>query len=88
MMPGLANRDRIVVIDATAQACVKNGRLVLDEPTELPEGAIVYLQRVDNDLDEADRAELRRELEASIAEADVGDTAPLGEVLAALRARP
>lgn len=76
------------MIDATAQACVKNGRLVLDEPTELPEGAIVYLQRVDNDLDEADRAELRRELEASIAEADVGDTAPLGEVLAALRARP
>ncbi|MBC7978859.1 MAG: hypothetical protein H7138_28070 [Myxococcales bacterium] len=29
------------------KARVRNGRLVLDEPTDLPDGNIVYLQRVD-----------------------------------------
>lgn len=29
------------------RAHVKNGRLVLDEPTQLPEGEVVYLQLVD-----------------------------------------
>jgi hypothetical protein len=44
------------------RAHVKNGRLVLDEPTELPEGEVVYLQLVDgivaddrDDLDEVER---------------------------------
>ena len=29
------------------KAHVKNGRLTLDEPTDLPEGQVVYLQRID-----------------------------------------
>ena len=63
------------------KAHVKNGRLVLDEPTELPEGEVVYLQLADgivpdsrDDLDDAGRAALHRELDASIAEADAGET--------------
>ena len=31
------------------KARVFNGRLVLDEPTDLPEGEVVYLQPVDAD---------------------------------------
>ena len=77
------------------KAHVKNGRLTLDEPTELPEGQIVYLQLVEgivtddrDDLDEEDRAELHAELEASIAEADAGQTEDFATVIAELRHRP
>jgi len=77
------------------KAHVKNGRLVLDEPTELPEGEVVYLQPVERivadareDADDANRAELHRELDASIAEADRGETEDFAPVLADLRSRP
>ena len=77
------------------KARVRNGRLVLDEPTDLPEGEVVYLQRVDaivpapdDDLDEEERAVLHRELDASIAEADAGETEEFAAVLAELRRRP
>ena len=69
------------------KARVRNGRLVLDEPTDLPEGAVVYLERVDDGLDDEGRAALHRELEASIAEADSGQTDDLSDVIADLRAR-
>jgi hypothetical protein len=62
------------------KAHVHNGRLVLDEPTDLPEGEVVYLQPVDtvvpvdgDELDEEERAASHRELEASIAEAEATD---------------
>jgi hypothetical protein len=72
------------------KAQVKNGRLILDEPTELPEGEVVYLQLVegmtaDDGLDDDERAALHRELEASIAEADAGGTEDFVEVIAQLR---
>ncbi|MBK8941037.1 MAG: hypothetical protein IPM79_26345 [Polyangiaceae bacterium] len=54
------------------RARVRNGRLVLDEPTDLPEGAEIELMPVD-DLDDDEREELHRSLEASIAEAEAGD---------------
>ena len=76
------------------RAHVRNGRLVLDEPTELPEGEVVYLQLVDgivaedgDDLDDDERAALHAELEASIAEAEAGQTVDFAEVLAELRQR-
>jgi len=70
------------------KAHVKNGRLVLDEPTDLPEGAVVYLQRVDDDLTDEERQELHRTIAQSIAEADAGETEDLREVIADLRTRP
>ena len=77
------------------KAHVKNGRLLLDEPTELPEGEVVYLQLADgivpdghDDLEAADRAALHRELDASIAEADAGETEDFGKMLDELRQRP
>jgi hypothetical protein len=41
------------------KAHVHNGRLVLDEPTDLPEGKVVFLQPVDgDDMDDEERAAL------------------------------
>ena len=55
----------------------------------------MYLQLVEgivtddrDDLDEEDRAELHAELEASIAEADAGQTEDFATVIAELRHRP
>lgn len=74
------------------KAHVKNGRLMLDEPTDLPEGQVVYLKPVEGLVSEAiderdaeDRAALHAELEASIAEADSGQTEDFSKVLAELR---
>jgi hypothetical protein len=67
--------------------------VILDEPTELPEGAVVYVQLVEgvvaaadgDDLDDEDRALLHRELDASIAEAEAGQTEDFSVVVAGLR---
>lgn len=76
------------------RAHVKNGRIVLDEPTDRPEGELVYVQLVDgviaddrDDLADEERAALHRELDASIAEADAGETEDFAQVLAELRQR-
>jgi predicted transcriptional regulator len=73
------------------KANVRNGRLVLDEPTELPEGAVVDLVAIGgdalDDLDEEERRALHAALEEGIAEDDAGDTLDADEVLANLRAR-
>jgi len=77
-------------------AHVKGGRLVLDEPTNLPDGAEVYVAEVyvaevyvalvdGDDLDDEERTALHRELEASIAESDAGETEDFSRVLAELR---
>lgn len=75
------------------RAHVQNGRLVLDEPTELPDGDIVELVPLDevlasggDYLDEDDRAALHRELEASVAEMKAGKLIDADDVLAELRA--
>ena len=71
------------------KARVKNGRLVLDEPTDLPEGTEVTLSITDDDVDEMtdeERAELRAELQASVAEMKAGKGVDADVVLAELRA--
>ena len=59
------------------KARVRKGRLILDEPTDLPEGNLIelfsrdqVLERGGDFLDDDERAALHRELEASILEAD------------------
>jgi len=73
------------------KARVKNGRLLMDEPTELPEGATLDLVAVDgdalDDLDEDERRDLHAALLEGIADAEAGDTVDADEVLARLRAR-
>jgi hypothetical protein len=69
------------------KAHVRNGRLVLDEPTELPEGEVVYLQPVDEgELDDEERGRLHEALRESIEEMKSGQTLDAAEALAELRA--
>jgi hypothetical protein len=75
------------------KAHVRKGRLVLDEPTDLPEGEEVELVPLDDVLasggdylDDEERAALHAELEASIAEADAGKLVDARVVMAELRA--
>jgi predicted DNA-binding antitoxin AbrB/MazE fold protein len=67
------------------RARVRNGRLTVDEATDLPEGTEVALVAVadSNDWDLTD--EQIAELQASIAQADAGEVTPAAEVLADLR---
>ena len=69
------------------KARVENGRLKLDEPTSLPEGAEVSLVLADewDELGEAERAALHEALEESIKEAEAGELVDADEVLAELR---
>lgn len=67
------------------RARVKNGRLLLDEPTDLPDGTEVDRAVVDDDLDDDDRAALHAALEASEEEFSAGKGIPAAEVIAGLR---
>jgi hypothetical protein len=69
------------------KAHVRGGRLVLDEPTNLPEGAEVRVALVDgDDLDDAERAELHAAILAAEKELDTGQVASEEELWARLRA--
>jgi hypothetical protein len=71
------------------KAQVRNGRLVMDEPTELPEGTVLELVPADlgDDLDEAERTALNQAIDASWAEMRAGKVIPAEEVIARLAAR-
>jgi hypothetical protein len=76
------------------KAHVRNGRLLLDEPTDLPEGEVVelvqlndVLARGSDDLDDEERAALHRELEASFTEEQSGQLIDLADAIADLRTR-
>lgn len=68
-------------------AHVKNGRLLLDEPTDLPDGTEVTLTIADDDLDDDDRARLHAALERSMAQAKAGQLVDADDVIARLLAR-
>ena len=62
---------------------VTRGRLLVDEPTDLPEGEVQLV--VVGDADEAWPAELDAELAARAADVDAGRYHTLDEILALLR---
>jgi len=68
------------------KARVHNGRLVLDEPTELPEGTEVVLVALEagDELDDEERKALHEELIAASDELDNGLSEDAEEVLARL----
>lgn len=70
------------------KAVVKNGRLVLDEPTKLPEGTEVELLLVDDALDPEERARLLRSIEDGFADIERGDHMDAFEFVARVRAKP
>lgn len=69
------------------KAHVHLGRLVIDEPVDLPEGTVMYLVPFDpgDELDEADRALLQDALQASADDAAAGRLVDAEDVLAELR---
>ena len=70
------------------KARVRNGRLTLDEPTNLPEGAEVQVVITDgDDLDDDERAELHQAIEEGLADMKAGRTVDAKEVIARLRSR-
>ena len=68
------------------KAHVKGGQLVVDEPLDLPEGSEVRVALVDDQMDEAERAELEVALEESEAELEAGRGVSEDELWARLRA--
>jgi hypothetical protein len=76
------------------KARVRNGRLVLDEPTDLPEGEEVELVPLDDvlanggdDLDDEERARLHRSIERGLEDVKAGRTVDAQQVIDELRAR-
>jgi hypothetical protein len=69
------------------RAKVQNGRLVVDEPTTLPEGTVLDLVVDDegDDLDDEERARLHARLDAAWASAQAGSVRPAADVIAKLR---
>ena len=76
-----------IVFDMTLKARVQKGRLVFDEPTDLPEGTEVELLPLDPGdwLNDEDRSALHRALVASEADVEAGRVIDANEVLRELR---
>ncbi len=68
------------------KAHVKDGRIVLDEPTDLPEGETVYVIRDADEMDAAERAELDESIRESIEQMNRGELVDGAEALARIRA--
>jgi hypothetical protein len=75
------------------RAKVHHGRLVLDEPTDLPEGEVVELVPVDevlahggDYLDDEERQKLHESIREGIAQMKAGNLIDAEEALAELRA--
>jgi hypothetical protein len=75
------------------KAHVRGGRLVLDEPTDLPDGTEVELVPIDDplgggdDLDEAERERLHAAIDRGVEDVRAGRTVGAEEVVAKLRER-
>jgi hypothetical protein len=76
------------------KAHVHNGRLVLDEPTNLPEGEVVELVPLDevlasggDYLDDEERERLHASIERGLEDVKAGRTVDASQVIERLRAR-
>jgi hypothetical protein len=69
----------------TVRARVRNGRLVVDEPTDLPEGTELELATSEDEPWDL-TAEQRAELKARLASSDPTKLVPAADVFARLRA--
>jgi hypothetical protein len=77
------------------KARVENGRIKLDEPTDLPEGKLVELVPLDevllgggDELDDEERAALHQSIREGIEDMDAGRTVDAKKAIADLRSRP
>jgi len=78
----------------SVKAQVRNGRLLLDKPTDLPNRTEVYLVATEGDvvvlsddgLEDGEREELLSAIDESLAQADAGQVEDFSKVIAELRA--
>jgi hypothetical protein len=66
---------------------VKNGRLVLDAPTDLPDGAEIEVIVIDDELSAEERAELHASLDRALDDSEAGRGMDAAEYLERYRAR-
>ena len=66
---------------------MKNGRLVLDAPTDLPEGAEVEIVVLDDELSPEERAALHASLDRALDDSGAGRGMDAAEYLRQYRAR-
>ena len=66
---------------------VKNGRLVLDEPTDLPDGAEIEVIVFHDELSIEERAELHASLDRALDDSEAGRGMDAAEYLRQYRAR-
>jgi uncharacterized protein YpiB (UPF0302 family) len=74
---------------------VENGRIKLDEPTDLPNGTVFYLVSAeqfedvvllhDDGLDDDEREELLKSIDESLAEADAGKVEDFSKLIGEMR---
>lgn len=85
----LGGRRSAMLSCMTIKARVRDGRLVVDEPTDLPDGTEVELLPLDSGdwLDEADRVALHEALRESDADVAAGKLVNAEEILRELRSR-
>lgn len=71
------------------RAQVVNGRIVLDEPTDLPDGTVLELivDEGGDSLDDEDRERLHASIREGMEQIRRGEVVPAEQVLAELRAR-
>jgi hypothetical protein len=69
----------------TVKARVKHGRLLVDEPTKLPEGTELDLVILDDDLSDDDRVRLHAALDRSDDDVKAGRLASGDDVIARLK---
>ena len=86
MLDGLPG---VTLSGMTIKARVREGRLTLDEPTDLPEGTEIEMLPLDPGdwLDETDRAALHEALRQSDADIAAGRLVDAEEILRELRSR-
>lgn len=71
------------------RARVHNGRIVVDEPTDLPEGTVFDLVADDegDDMDDAERAALGASIVLALEAVRAGKVRPAADIVTELRAR-
>jgi hypothetical protein len=70
------------------KARVENGRIKLDEPTDLPNGKEVSLLLLDDDgLSEEDREQLLKMIDESLADEKSGNVESFSKLIADLRSQ-